>query len=260
MFKKRLAAVLGAGVAALSFGASAQAAPCEGLACPNVLPAGSVPPTLLLPQLPDAVSRDLTKLSVGGYYAYNTAGAASQQSVAYVVTPGAWDTAPAAVKGLVDRLVPAERASKWLVIYGKGAMESGPWNDGFSATAAGATKGGAGKTRGGGKRKASAAALSDCFYPWFCVWTGTNGTGTKCQWQTVSVWQTMSGTSCWMNGESMRNTRTAWSLIKRSDGRNYCAKPNSPDSTLSNNGFSNLTTDTYNSTSGNKLAAWNCAN
>lgn len=254
MFKKRLLTALGAIVAAMTLAATAHAAPCEGLACPNVLPAGSVPQSTFLPTLPGGV-KDLTKLSSSGYYTYNTPGVDSQRSVAYVVTPGTWVAAPAAIKQLPigDHLLPAEVASKWLVIYGSGTMESGPWAPEPTASAAQKTK------RAGGV-KAFAAAASDCVSPYFCAFTNTSFGGNKCQWASTGVWQSMSGTSCYLNSESMVNTRSAWSLIKRNDGANYCAAPISQDASLSNNGFSNNSTDTYNSTATTKQSGWNCTN
>ena len=252
MTKKSLM-VLGALLAVLALATTANASTCEGLACPSVS-AGVVPDSTFLPILPDGV-RDLTTLKVSGFYAFNTPGLVSERGVAYVVTPGTWDSAPTGIRSLplANDLQPAERTSKWLVIYGPGVMESGPWLP-RSATAT------ASKAKRRSGVNAIAAALTDCGSPWFCVWTGTNGSGTKCQWQSVGVWQSMSGTSCYLNGESMANTRSAWSLIKRNDGRNYCAQPISSDSTLANNGFSNVTTDTYNSTATTKQSGWNCAN
>jgi hypothetical protein len=235
----------------MSVGGVAQAAPCEGLACPGVLPVGAAPQaSSVLPLLPDAGSRDLTKLGTSGFYSYNTPGLDTQQSEAYVVTPGGWDATPAAVKALAPNLLPAERTSKWLVIYANGSVDSGPWAPDAAAARASRARG----------PKAHTAALSDCVSPYFCVWTSTSFSGTKCQWSSTSTWQSMSGSSCYLNGESMANTRSAWSLIKNSSSANYCAQPLSSDSNLANNGFSNNTTDTYNSTSSTRQSGWNCAN
>jgi hypothetical protein len=249
VFKKTLAAAFGAAVIAMGVGGVAQAAPCEGLTCPGVLPASVAPSAAaILPALPAAGDRDLTRLGASGFYSYNTPGLDTQQSVAYVVTPGPWDAAPASVKGLVTNLQPAERTSKWLVVYGNGEVDSGPW-----APAAAAA-------RAQGPKARAAAALTACDSTYFCVYTNEDFGGTKCQWASTGVWQTMSGSSCYLNGESMTNTRGAWSLIKRNDGANYCAQPTSSDRSLANNGFSNRTTDTYNSTSSTKQSGWNCVN
>lgn len=278
-YRSRIQWILSVGSVIATFGLAASAgaaSTCVGLACPGVLPAGSVPQGEL-PTLPaaDDGGRDLTQLKVAGYYAVDTPSLDARRSVVYVVTPGTWNTTPSVVQGLVDHLVPAQRTTKWLVIFGKGAFESGPWAPDPAATSAASVERGMGKAaRSGGKAKqrprgkvkqqggarAFAAGLSACSSPYFCVWTNTGYSGNQCQWQSVSVWQSMSGWSCYLNGESMANTRSAWSLIKRDDGRNYCAKPISTDSTLANNGFSNRTTDTYNSTAASKQSGWNCVN
>ena len=232
--------------------ASTTSTPCDGLACPGVLPASSSAYDPSIPSVSDP--RDLSKQQTSGFYAYGDA--AGRRAVAYVVAPGSWATAPSEVKALplANDLLPAEKTSKWVVIYGPGEMASGPWASTTSATIASV-----GKRKSAGP-KAHTAAASDCVSPWFCVFTSTNFSGTKCQWQDTGIWQTMP-TDCINNAESMVNRRNGWSLLKRtSDNANYCAQPNSQDSTLSNNGFSNNTYETYNSTSTAKLAAWNCAN
>lgn len=250
--RKQISAALLA-VSAIALGASgAQAASCEqGLACPGVLPNGSPAQSTFVPTLDSA--SDLGKVASSGYYAYNSPGGASgidsQRVVAYVIRPGDWSSAPGEVTTLVDHLLPAEKTTKWVAIFGNGAMMSWPWTTQATAARLVAQSG----------IKAHAAAASDCVSPWFCVFTDSNFGGNMCQWQSTGVWQTMPS-SCNLAASSMVNRRGAWSLLKRTDGRNYCAVPNSQDAALSNNGFNDNTYETYNSTSTTKQSAWNCAN
>jgi hypothetical protein len=249
--RKQLLTALGAIAAVTAISSSAQAAVCEGLACPGVLPASS---SAHSPLLPAVAPQDLSRVRASGFYAYDTLGIDSQRAVAYVVAPGDWASAPQEIKQLplADDLLPAEISSKWMVIYGPGAMASGPWGPGPNATAARKVK--------HRRITAHAAAASDCVSPWFCTFNGGTFTGTKCQWQSTGVWQTLPA-DCIAQASSMVNRRNAWSLMKRNtDSRNYCAIPNTQDADLSNNGFNNNVYETYNSTSTTKLSAWNCTN
>jgi Peptidase inhibitor family I36 len=187
-----------------------------------------------------------------GYYSYTQPD--GQQAVAYVVAAGQWDAAPVEIKQLplAANLMPIEKSSKWMVIYGPNALADGPWAPQANASSARTT------TRDG--VKAHAAAASDCVSPWFCVFTDGSFGGTKCQWQSTGVWQSMAGTSCNLAGSSMVNRRTGWSLLKRTDGANYCAVPGSQDASLGSNGFNDNTYETYNSTATTKQSAWNCVN
>ncbi|HEX8095514.1 hypothetical protein [Jatrophihabitans sp.] len=239
MSKKRLLAVLAAvsaltALAVPALAVPAHAVPSYGLASPGVLPAGAVPDSSRLPTLEGGV-KDLTKLTVSGYYAFNAPGLAGHRGVAYVSTPGTWADAPAAIKQLPvsQSLLPAERTSKWVVIYDPATMESGPW------------------------APASTASATGCVAPWFCLYTGSSFSGYRCQWQSTGVWQPISGTSCATSTQSMANPRSYWSLIRRGDGNNYCARPLSEDTSLADNGFSN-STYTYNSTSTTAQSSWNC--
>jgi hypothetical protein len=235
--RKQILSAFAVAAAVAAFAPTAQAAPCLGLACPSA--------SSLLPAVPSA--QDLTNVQASGYYSY---GVGAQRAVAYVVARGQWASAPADIKALplAAHLLPAETTSKWLVILGPDAMESGPWAPEPAAVTARASV------------KAHAAAASDCVSPWFCVFTNGSFGGTKCQWQSTGVWQVMPS-DCTLQASSMVNRRSAWSLLKRNtDNRNYCAVPNSQDSSLSNNGFNDNTYETYNSTSGTKLSGWDCAN
>ena len=250
--RKQLTLALMTVTVAAIFSSTAYGATCQGLACPGVLPSESTAHDSQLPKV--ASAQDLAKVQASGFYAYGTTDARGAEAVAYVVAPGSWATAPDEIKELplAEHLLPAETTSKWLVIYGPAEMQSGPW---------------APQVSGVGLRDAGSlggvvtpAAASDCTSPWFCVFTDSNFGGTKCQWQSTGVWQTMP-TSCNLKASSMVNRRSAWSLLKRnSDNRNYCAVPNSQDSSLSNNGFNDNAYETYNSTSTTKLSAWNCTN
>lgn len=235
----------------MALAATASAKPCEGLACPGVLPAASAAHDPLLPTVPSADA--LSKVRTSGFYAYNTTAVDGERAVAYVVTPGDWSSAPAEIKDLplAADLLAAERTTKWMVIFGPGTMESGPWTPAVSAASA--------RTAKHHAPTAVTAAASDCVSPWFCVFTDASFGGTKCQWQDTGVWQSMPS-SCNLAASSMVNRRGAWSLLKRTDGRNYCAVPNSQDSSLSNNGFNDNTYETYNSTSTTQQFGWNCAN
>jgi hypothetical protein len=231
--------------------AFADAAGCQGLACPGVLPAASAASAVVMPTV---APEDLTTIRTSGFYAYAPHGAAAgQRAVAYVVAPGTWASAPAEIKQLplADDLLPEERTSKWMVIYGPGTMASGPWPVPAAAARASRHK--------PGGATAHTAALTDCTSPWFCTWTGGTFNDTKCQWQDTGVWQDMG--SCYMAASSMANRRNAYSLLKRySDGRNYCALPNSSDASLDSNGFNNNTYIAYDSTAAGRLPEWNCAN
>lgn len=240
---------VGALAVAAVFSSSAHAAPCGSLACPGVLPAGSPAQSAVLPQMP-AELKDLPSVGGSGFYTYNTPGLDGQREVAYVVKPGDWGKTPDEIKKLVVApLLGAEMTSKWLVFYGPGTMASGPWS-GQATIARKISRSGV---------TAHAAAASDCHSPYFCIFTDSGFNGYKCQWADTGVWQNMSG-NCNMSASSMVNTRGAWSLLKRTDGRNYCAVPGSQDSSLSNNGFNDNTYQTYNSTSTTKSTGWNCAN
>lgn len=185
--------------AALAQEAADSAPGCQGLACSGVLPPESAAHD---PNVPTVASPDdLNGIPASGYYAFRAAG--NQRVVVYAVAAGDWASAPAEIKQLPlgDDLLPAERSSKWLVIYGSGAMMSGPWPAKASASAAHH-----GKRRG---PRAHTSAASDCVSPWFCVFTNTSFTGNKCQWQSTSVWQVMPS-SCYADAESMVNRRNAW--------------------------------------------------
>ncbi|HMJ32930.1 MAG TPA: peptidase inhibitor family I36 protein [Baekduia sp.] len=248
--RKQLLSALAAIAVVTAMASTASASACQGLSCPGVLPDNSAAQNVLLPTVPNAEA--LANIRTSGYYAYNTPGSDGQRAVAYVVAPGEWATAPAEVKQLplADDLIPVERASKWMVIFGPDAMMSGPWAPQPTAAAAR-------KTKHHGAT-AYAAAASDCVSPWFCVFTDGSFGGNKCQWQSTSVWQSLG--SCNQLASSMVNRRSAWSLLKRNDGSNYCAVPGTQDASLSSNGFNDNTYETYNSTSTSKLSAWNCAN
>lgn len=198
-----------------------------------------------------ASPNDLNAVRASGYYAYHTQGSDSQLAVAYVAAPGDWASAPKEIKQLplASNLLPIEIASKRMVIYGPGTLESGPWPADTGAP-----------TLGNLAATVQPAAASDCTSPWFWVFTNSGFSGTKCEWQSTGTWQGMPS-NCIVNAESMVNRRNAWSLLKRaSDDANYCAQPNSQDASLASNGFANNTYETYNSTSTTQLSAWSCAN
>jgi hypothetical protein len=234
------------GLAAASAQAPDADAACQGLACPGVLPADSSADDSNVPEV--ATSDELEGVDASGFYRI-----ANEDVVVYAVAAGDWASAPTEIRQLPlgDHLLATEKASKWMVIYAGGAMMSGPWPAKASAAAT--------RHRKRSGPRAHAAAASDCMSPWFCVFNNTGFSGTKCQWIDPLVWQGMG--NCTLDAESMVNRRNAWSLIRRApDDRKYCAIPNSQDSTLVNNGFSNNGYETYNSTSSTKLAGWNCTN
>lgn len=236
-----VAAVLATATFAPSAGAADQPlAPCEGLDCPGLalqVPATSSQTATLTP---DA----LKTVQLSGFYDVGSAGPEQTRVVAYVAAAGQWDAAPPEIKALADNALSAtDRASRKIVVYGPGALT-------VSETPATAAT----------SDTVTPMSYDDCASGWFCVWDGGSGSGSgdRAQWQSVGVWQGMGG---FVNrASSMRNNRSAWSLLKRSDGANYCAQPISRDDSLSNNGFNNNTASTYNSSSQTQSSGWSCAN
>jgi hypothetical protein len=229
---------------------SAGAASCDaGLACQGILPASSAGMSPVLPTV--AGPRDLTNVSASGYYAFtkpiNDGGG---RAVAYVVLPGTWSSVPSEIKQLplADDLLPAEKTTKSLIIYGPGTMESWPWAPDAPAAAASTHK----------KVKAHTAAASDCTSPWFCLFNDPNFGDHKCQWQSTGSWQIAGG--CYYAASSMVNRRGGYSLIERAYADHYCALPNSQDASLSNNGYNDNATETYLSTASTYHSEWACTN
>ena len=227
--------------ATAAFVPSASAAPCAGLDCPDALVTTAAAHGPLAMLTPTEVESATT---VSGFYDVGTKGEAGTRQVAYIAAAGQWSAAPAEIrKRFGAELSSADRSSRKVVVYGDGAIAS------FESPESALTTGGG---------TIAPMAYNDCPSGWFCIWDGGSGTGDRYQWQSVGVWQGMGGAV--NRASSMRNRRSGWSLLKRNDGRNYCARPVSQDDSLSNNGFNNNTASTYNSASETQSSGWNCAN
>lgn len=230
--------------AAAAFVPTASAADCVGLDCPGVN-LQSVEAHGALPALTPA---EVESTTASGFFDVGTKGEAGRRQVAYIASYGTWEAAPAEIRSkFASALSANDMATRKIVIAGPGTIATyqAP-KSALSATAAATAA------------TSSLAAYDGCNSGWFCVWDGGSGTGDRYQWADVGVWQGMGGGV--NRASSMKNRRTGWSLLKRNDGRNYCARPISEDSSLSNNGFNNNTASTYNSASDTQSGAWNCAN
>lgn len=244
-FNQKVGVTTLATVAAIAaFAPSAPAAECEGLACPSAnieAAAAHAPLAALTPAEVDATT-------ASGFYDVGTRGEARTKQVAYIAAAGQWNDAPAELRERFgESLSATDRSERKIVIYGPGAIAS------HEAPKAKLTVGVPAESG-----VITPMAYSDCPSGWFCIFDGGSGTGDRYQWQSVGVWQGMGGAV--NRASSMRNRRTGWSLLKRNDGRNYCARPISQDDSLANNGFNNNTSSTYNSASETQSSAWNCAN
>lgn len=165
----------------------------------------------------------------------------------YVSDPGQWAQAPAAACEVVDKLLTADdRANRTILVYGPGSVVTVP-----QETAVKASK---------KDPKATRLATDTCAGGAFCLCVDADYGGRKGTWADTSVWQTLSNWDFADKASSMSNNRGGWSLLENSTGGRYCAKPNSKDSTLVNNGYNNNTRRIYLSTATSKNSGWGCAN